>query len=36
VLGGGLTPRLSWIALSAFGRMALADMVRDMALGRAR
>ena len=34
VLGGGLTPRLSWIALNAVGRMALVNIVRDMALGR--
>lgn len=35
VLGGGLTPRLSWIALTAVGRMALVDALRDMAIGRA-
>ena len=34
VLGGGLTPRLSWIALSAVGRMAMMNAIRDMALGR--
>jgi len=34
VLGGGLTPRLSWIALSALGRAALLDLLRDAALGR--
>ena len=34
VLGGGLTPRLSWIALSAVGRMAMVNAVRDIALGR--
>ena len=34
VLGGGLTPRLSWIALNAFGRMALVNLLRDATLGR--
>jgi len=34
VLGGGLTPRLSWLALNAVGRVALMNIVRDMALGR--
>ena len=34
VLGGGLTPRLSWIAISAVGRMAMMNTIRDMALGR--
>jgi hypothetical protein len=34
VLGGGLTPRLSWIALNAVGRMALVNLLRDVALGR--
>jgi hypothetical protein len=34
VLGGGLTPRLSWIALNAFGRMALVNLLRDATIGR--
>ena len=34
VLGGGLTPRLSWMALSAVGRVALLNLLRDAALGR--
>jgi hypothetical protein len=34
VLGGGLTPRLSWIALNAVGRMALVNLLRDLTLGR--
>jgi hypothetical protein len=34
VLGGVLTPRLSWLALNAFGRMALVHVLRDVALGR--
>jgi hypothetical protein len=33
VLGGGLTPRLSWIALSAVGRVALMNFLRDATLG---
>ena len=32
VLGGGLTPRLSWIAISAAARMVMLNAVRDMAL----
>ena len=34
VLGGGLTPRLSWIALTAVGRVALINLIRDATLGR--
>jgi len=34
VLGGGLTPKLSWIALNAFGRMALVNLLRDATIGR--
>jgi hypothetical protein len=33
VLGGGLTPRLSWIALNAFGRAALINLSRDATVG---
>ena len=34
VLGGGLTPRLGWLALTTAGRMAMVDMLRDMTLRR--
>jgi len=34
VLGGGLTPRLTWLALTAAGRMTLLNMFNDVALNR--
>ena len=34
VLGGGLTPRLTWLALTAAGRMTLLNMFNDVASGR--
>jgi len=35
VLGGGLTPRLTWMALTAAGRMSLLNLLNDAAFGRA-
>jgi hypothetical protein len=34
VLGGGLTPRLTWMALTAAGRMSLVGLINDVAFGR--
>jgi hypothetical protein len=34
VLGGGLTPRLTWMALTAAGRMSLLGLLNDVAFGR--
>jgi hypothetical protein len=34
VLGGGLTPRLTWLALTAAGRMTLLNMFNDVAFNR--
>jgi hypothetical protein len=34
VLGGGLTLRLSWLVLTAVGRVTLINLLRDAALGR--
>lgn len=34
VLGGGLTPRLTWMALTAAGRMSLVSLLNDVAFGR--
>ena len=34
VLGGGLTPRLTWLALTAAGRMSLLSLLNDIAFGR--
>ena len=33
VLGGGLTPRLTWMALTAAGRMSLLSLLNDAAFG---
>ena len=34
VLGGGLTPRLTWMALTAAGRMSLLGLLNDVAFGQ--
>jgi hypothetical protein len=30
VLGGGLTPRLTWMALATFGRVSAINVLRDL------
>src|SRR5262245_45693816 len=34
VLGGGLTPRLTWMVLTAAGRMSLLSLLNDIAFGQ--
>jgi hypothetical protein len=34
ILGGGLTPRLTWLALTAAGRMSLLNMMNEVAFTR--